>query len=590
MQESLPKHVNLRIWQEEYLRSFFSSIFGIEKKQSPNYLLVATPGAGKTWAQLSTAYILKQRGIIDWIIICVPSDHLRNQMGKDAWKNFGLDLYHSTGFAVEDDHDGEVITYAQVGNNNGIWRKRCADRTVLLCADEVHHLGEEKSWGEQYKQAFSSAKYRLSTSGTPFRTDNQQIPWVQYEQVGDVVLSQADYEYGYGRAVADGVCRHVIFPTFNAECHWQYGFESYKANFDDQINKHLSAQRRNTAIGADNEWIQTVFADANKKLTEIREDGHCNAGGLIICRDKMHAASIAKIVEAQTGAEPELVTSDDNDASDKIEAFADEKGGRASRWIVAVKMVSEGVDIKRLRVAIYASNVTTEMYFRQTLGRVIRIIGGDYEETAYFYTYPDPILLEFIQRVKEEVRHEIKAQIEREEKEKATASEPDRQLKFFVPLEANAEESDHFWDQKRYAIADIKGVQEIARTLGVPEAKCLEILRLGREMGAINGPVDFSDEGVNDVSQLEAPNRGENKTQLKKATRKRISKLAKKLAIITEEEYAHVYNTWNSYAGHRIKQATLSTLEQQEKWVSWCLGKQALISPNEWLKEVKANA
>ncbi len=35
-------------------------------------------------------------------------------------------------------------------------------------------------------------------------------------------------------------------------------------------------------------------------------------------------------------------------------------------------MISEGVDIRRLRILVYATNIVTELAFRQITGRIVR--------------------------------------------------------------------------------------------------------------------------------------------------------------------------------------------------------------------------
>ncbi|MEM9264499.1 MAG: DEAD/DEAH box helicase family protein [Cyanobacteria bacterium P01_F01_bin.13] len=579
----LPSHIELREWQSEFLDTFFNKTLDRSNPdRSPNFLLVATPGAGKTWTQLSIAYILKKRGLIDWIVICVPTDHLRNQMGRDAAQNFGIDLYHSTGFVDEEEYCGEVVTYAQVANAPKVWRARCDKKKIMLCSDEVHHLGDDLTWGEKYKHAFENASYRLSTSGTPFRTDNQQIPWVDYEQDENTLKSIADYEYGYGRAVKDSVCRHVIFPTFDAHCEWQYGFNRFSASYSDELSKRLSSQRRNTTIDADGQWIEKVFLEADSRLSSIRDDGHVDAGGLVVCKDKAHADKIAKLIKKKTGSTPLLVTSDDTKASDKIEAFAAEKGKGAKRWIVAVKMVSEGVDIKRLRVAIYASNVMTEMYFRQFVGRVIRMIGGGYEETAYVYVYPDADLLSHIQRIKEEVRHEFKLEddgtpkkADSKNKSKTPGNNP---LKFFVPMEALPAESDHYWDQKRFGILEINAVKGLATEMGIPEAKTLALLKRGQELGLVDIEVDppVSKQG----SQ---PSSRESKNDRKKKLSKRCNGMAVKLALsCLDIEPIVVHQKWGRKPQSKMQEPELL---QKRDWLGDCLSIGSMIEPQEWRRD-----
>jgi len=572
----LPRGLKLRDWQQEFLEGFFDKVIGVSSDPStPNYLLVATPGAGKTVAQLSAAYTLFQQGIIDWIILCVPTDHLRNQMGQDAHERFGLDLYHGTGFVPEGDYHGEVVTYAQVAANHGVWRNRCANKRVFLSSDEVHHLGDELAWGAAYKEAFSEAKIRLSTSGTPFRTDNQQIPWISYEPAGDGCLkSKADYHYGYGEALKEGVCRHVVFPTFDAACRWLYGFDMFAATFQDKLNQSDSSRRRNVAIDADSDWMSKVFHDAQLRLDIIRESGHPDAGGLIVCKDKVQAAMVAEKVKAWTGEQPILVNSDMPDASQKIKKFASEHGGNASRWLVAVKMVSEGVDIKRLRVAIYATNIITEMYFRQFVGRVIRMIGLE-EETAYVYAYPDPELIEFMEQIKAERDHVVKEMGEDDKQKRdgqgGNGSGTD-QLKFFQPVEANGFESDHIYGGTRYSALEIAAVKEMALELGLPEAKVLFIRRRLAESGNIAPPT----QGMAIVPKTPGPTKKERVQEKRKVA----GRLTNKLAYgILEVEAIEVHSAWKRYTGKTHENSSEDVMDRKIHWLKCCIAAASIIPP-----------
>src|SRR3954467_1570858 len=111
-----------------------------------------------------------------------------------------------------------------------------------------------------------------------------------------------------------------------------------------------------------------VLRDAAARLAQVRAGGHPDAGALVVAADKDHANAIASRLESISGERPQLVTSDEPDASARIAAFA--AGTR--RWLVSVLMVSEGVDIPRLRVGVYATAARTELFFRPVVGRFIR--------------------------------------------------------------------------------------------------------------------------------------------------------------------------------------------------------------------------
>lgn len=72
------------------------------------------------------------------------------------------------------------------------------------------------------RDAFDTATRRLALTGTPFRSDDSQIPFVTYEEDGEGFLrSKADFTYGYGEALRDHVVRPVLFMTYSGRMHWR---------------------------------------------------------------------------------------------------------------------------------------------------------------------------------------------------------------------------------------------------------------------------------------------------------------------------------------------------------------------------------
>jgi hypothetical protein len=93
-----------------------------------------------------------------------------------------------------------------------------------------------------------------------------------------------------------------------------------------------------------------------------------DAGGLVIASDQDSARAYAALLRQVTGERPVLVLSDEKAASKRIAAFSDGD----DRWMVAVRMVSEGVDVPRLAVGVYATTTTTPLFFAQAVGRFVR--------------------------------------------------------------------------------------------------------------------------------------------------------------------------------------------------------------------------
>jgi hypothetical protein len=278
-------------------------------------------------------------------------------------------------------------------------RGLAADAFVIL--DEVHHAGDERAWGESLRTAFEAAPRRLCLSGTPFRSDTAAIPFVRY------VLDEAvpDFEYGYAEALGDGgVVRPVYFPRIDGLMEWTAPDGSIEsATFADALDAARVAQRLRTALSLEGEWLPAVVAQAHARLLAIRQQ-QPDAGGLAIATDVDHARGIARLLRDRLGTRAEVVTSDDPTASSRIARFA----AGDSEWLVAVRMVSEGVDIPRLRVGVYATTVSTELFFRQAVGRFVRWIHGRPSQKAYVYIPDDPRLRAHAFQIADARRHVLR--------------------------------------------------------------------------------------------------------------------------------------------------------------------------------------
>src|SRR5690606_11574748 len=194
------------------------------------------------------------------------------------------------------------------------------------------------------------ATRRLSLTGTPFRSDTAPIPFVEYHPDDDGVrVSRPDYSYGYGRALADGVVRPVIFLAYAGSMRWRTrSGDEMHARLGEGDTKDITSGAWRTALDPEGEWVPQVLRAANRRLTEVRHSVP-DAGGLVIATDQSTARAYARILEQLTGEAPTVVLSDEKLSSERIGAFAE----GSSRWMVAVRMVSEGVDIPRLGVGVY---------------------------------------------------------------------------------------------------------------------------------------------------------------------------------------------------------------------------------------------
>jgi superfamily II DNA or RNA helicase len=398
----------LRDWQREALDVYL-------RKNASDFLTVATPGAGKTTFALRLAHEMLSTGIVERVVVVVPSDHLKVQWARAAHR-CGISIDPTTknrdGLENRADYSGAALTYSQVAMQPALHRSGVGRRRTLVILDEVHHAGDEKAWGDGVKYAFESAERRLALSGTPFRSDTNPIPFVTYEQGGDKILrSVADYSYGYGRAIRDDVCRQVDFHFYDGEMRWRDSgaLDPDKvASLSTELGENDRSAALETALDPGTGWMRALLEIADKSLTEMRVDVP-NAGGLVIAYRAELARAYAAHLKEITGEAPVVVLSEDGpEASSRIAAF--DKSN--ARWLVAVKMVSEGVDVPRLAVGVYATRTGTPMFFRQAVGRFVRKGAGEEHSAILFCP-----ALAALRIMAAEIETEIRDEIEEERKE-----------------------------------------------------------------------------------------------------------------------------------------------------------------------------
>ena len=363
----------LRTWQQAALERY-------EEASPKDFLVTATPGAGKTTFALTLAARLLQRREVARVVVVCPTDHLRLQWA-DAADRTGIvldpGLTNAVG-PVRPGTQGYVTTYAQVAGKPMLHAARATAVRSLVILDEVHHAGDGLSWGEAVEEAFGFAARRLCLTGTPFRTKpDERIPFVRYEEdgfegdsaEGAGLVSRADYTYGYKEALADDVVRPVVFAAYTGTSRWRNSAgEVVAASLSEAGTRSVEMAAWRTALDPKGQWVPHVIAAMDERITHLRENGMPDAAGLVLASDQDDARAYARIVKRITGKAPELILSDDPKASKKIERFAT----GSARIAVCVRMISEGVDVPRAAVLAWMTSYRTPLFFAQAVGRVVR--------------------------------------------------------------------------------------------------------------------------------------------------------------------------------------------------------------------------
>jgi superfamily II DNA or RNA helicase len=418
--------ITLRPWQSAALER-------MSRWHEGPFLLSAAPGAGTTIPSLVYARGLLRAGVITRVHVVCPTTPLTRQWA-DAAARVGVQLAPDPeDLTPPRDFDGVAATYARVAQSCKRWASQCGERTLVI-ADECHHLGDELAWGEGFTRTFAATTRWLLLSGTPFRSDQCAIAGVRYE--GGVALP--DVSYSYAEAVRDGICRPVAFIPYDGTLSWQSGDDVIESSFDDVLSTREASRRYRTAISTElADGLPRILRSAHERLEQVRAEGHRDAGGLVVTADGDHARRVAALLKEVTGKSPVVVVHTDARAAQKLRAF----GKSRERWIVAVNMVSEGVDIPRLRVGVYATAAKTPMIFRQIVGRFVRTLAGRPAEFSYLFLPADRLLRMHAAEVEEELHHVLKPPDEPgagefDEREERRRTEPDLP-DAFVPLAAD---------------------------------------------------------------------------------------------------------------------------------------------------------
>jgi superfamily II DNA or RNA helicase len=394
----------LRRWQERAMEAL--ARWSADPGRTEPILISAAPGAGKTRPALEFARAQLASGAAQTVVVTCPTAPLTRQWARAA---------HELGIDLAPDADsprppagfhGTAVTYARIARAPRKWTPPgpgALSRRTLLIADEAHHLGEDLTWGVAFATAFGQPDTRwLLLSGTPFRSDATPIPGISYDSEG---IAEPDVAYTFAEAVADGVCRPVSFVAYDGTLSWRSGEDVIESGFDTVLSTREASRRYRTAISTElPDGLARILREADARLRTVRQDGHRDAAGLVVAADSDHARRIAGLLREATGRPPVVVLHTEARAAAKLAAFRDSK----DPWIVAVNMVSEGVDIPRLRVGVYATAAKTPLIFRQIVGRFVRTIPGRPSEPSWVYVPADPVLRDHASTIEQEVRRALR--------------------------------------------------------------------------------------------------------------------------------------------------------------------------------------
>ncbi|MEX0335253.1 DEAD/DEAH box helicase [Vibrio tubiashii] len=381
----------LRAWQAECVNL---AINKFSSNRRPHFFCQATPGAGKTVMAAEVAKRLFEERMIDLVLCFSPSLSVAEGMQKTfAWK---LECSFNGGLGSL----GGSYTYQSIRFLDDNFWKTVNKHRVLVVFDEIHHCsfdenGRSNSWGAEIVSKIQGlARYTLALSGTPWRSDRLPIVMAEYSDPEGVLI--CDYQYGLQQAVVDGVCRQPKIALIDNE-HLSIETGSSNQCFTSILDCLKQSDISYQSVIHNEEAMNYILNSGCQKLAQLRRLSP-NAGGLVVAASIKHAKDIQKRLVERFNQSASIVTYHHADPLNEIESFRHSN----VQWIVSVGMISEGTDIPRLQVCCHMSSVKTELYFRQVLGRILRVNDSPNQE-AWLYTFAEESLIGFAERIEQDI-------------------------------------------------------------------------------------------------------------------------------------------------------------------------------------------
>ncbi|QDP01343.1 DEAD/DEAH box helicase [Thalassotalea sp. PS06] len=381
--------MKLRTWQADFIQSALMKYSNGQK----HFLCLATPGAGKTHASSVLTQQLFEKQMIDLVVCFSPSSIVAH--------DFCISLETLTGerFDGKLGAKGRSMTYQSMGYLDDDFWHLFINYRIFVIFDEIHHCSGEdldacNVWGKHIIEYICEhASFTLSLTGTPWRSDETPIALAEYDESGKALC---DFVYGLSDAIIDGVCRIpqiVVLDNDNIEVTKKGKKKEYESLKPVISSKVLSYSR----FIKNDEIIHELLSLAVEKLDCIRKINP-DAGGLIVAASVEHAHQIADLLYERFFEPSIVVTYEEDKPSEIIRQYRYGSG----KWIISVGMISEGTNIPRLQICCHLSKIKTELYFRQILGRILRMTSSPNQD-AFLFMLNDPVLVEYAERIAEDI-------------------------------------------------------------------------------------------------------------------------------------------------------------------------------------------
>lgn len=417
------------------LRSHQKAMIAIAERMvnDPDFriaILNCVPGGGKTKAMSILAHSLFDLLDITNVLVVCPRDTLRSQAEQgftDPARDLTMRIYSNEYRHLSQGdvfHASAAIGYAVTvqslchkGNTDRAryWAKRMRRGKWLLVIDEAHHvaagadaeLGEDPAWCAALTLMVDAAKRTLLMSGTLRRHDGQKIAFVPYEDRAPV----AHVTYTLADALRERALVPISFKLMDGEAtSRRRGVETTTTLSEakrSQLGDALRAALEEPGFA--HEWLFEAIDDWQR----FRRETTYRSRMIVVCKNITAARAVFAALSAlYPSYDPVLAVSADVGASKKIIKFRDRGEGEI---LVTVNMAYEGLDVPDCTHVVVLSNVQSEPWLEQVIGRVTRFNHSTHgnpvrdlpweRQRAFVYLMHTPPNVEFVKKMNKEQEH-----------------------------------------------------------------------------------------------------------------------------------------------------------------------------------------
>jgi len=391
-------------WQEQSLKNFKDKY-----NRKDIVVQIAGTGSGKTALAVAMAHhAFISESYKDPIIIFV-TPWRNSKRGFSNWcAKFGIKATTNNQRAASPDLDAIICTYASASSMLRLAYE--LGKKVILVLDEFHHLQDspkDGGWTEPYKEMEVGENKdvikAILFSGTPWSESGELCnALVEYERTPVEIKTESgrilkkvelkvksEEPYTYGMAVNESDdCNDSQRNVVPVEIKLFDGITTQK-EFNPETGEIIPDSQRvlDTKTMTENDPL-TPFVDfdiqnitsydlateiidkAVDKLTQLRRQSEYSyVGGMFIAMGKEQAYAIKNYLAQVHKKKSVVVQSDDPKSHKAIEDFDIDIN---QEWLISIDMVSEGVDIPRLKVLGDLTNKKTLLHIIQRWGRVLR--------------------------------------------------------------------------------------------------------------------------------------------------------------------------------------------------------------------------